>query len=103
MWGFMAPSKVSREHKAQSSAPPSVSAEVVARQVEIADYQRESDTPVGKTLEVPLPEPVDILPLLRPSSTEPRRILVIVNLGGKLPSSEWKADVSMSLSLEIRQ
>ena len=73
------------------------------RQVELADYQREFELPPSKTFEVPIPEPVDILPLLRPTSTEPRRILVIVNLGGQLPTSEWKADVSLSLSLEIRQ
>jgi hypothetical protein len=73
------------------------------RQVELADYERRFDVPVGTTFEVPIAEPIDLLPLLRPSSTEPRRILVIVNLGGQLPTSEWKADVTMSLSLEIRQ
>jgi hypothetical protein len=30
-------------------------------------------------------------------------ILVIVNLGGELPTTEWKADISMSLAIEIRQ
>ena len=74
-----------------------------ARQVELADYQRKSNAPVGATFEVPIPEPVDLLPLLRPSSTEPRSILVIVNLGGELPTTQWNADVSMSLSIEIRQ
>ena len=74
-----------------------------SRQVEIAEYERVVDLPASATFNVPIPEPVDLLPLLRPSSTEPRRILVIANLGGKLPTSEWKADVSMTLSIEVRQ
>ena len=74
-----------------------------ARQVEIADYRREFDLAVGASFDVPMAQPVDLLPLLRPSSTEPRRILVIVNLGGKLPTSDWKADITLSLSMEIRQ
>jgi len=64
---------------------------------------RTTDLPVGATFDVPIPEPVDLLPLLRPSSTEPNQILVIVNLGGVLPTTDWTADISMSLSIEIRQ
>jgi hypothetical protein len=74
-----------------------------SRQVEIADYQRTVNTASGATFEVPLPEPVDLLPLLRPTKSEPRRIVVIVNLGGAMPTSEWKVDVLMSLSLRLRQ
>jgi hypothetical protein len=74
-----------------------------SRQVEIADYVRQVESPDSTTFEVPIPDPVDLLPLLRPSKSEPRRILVIVNLGGTLPTSEWKADVSMSLSVKLRQ
>jgi len=76
---------------------------VSSRQVEIADYVRLVDLPVGATFDVPIPEPVDLLPLLRPSSTEPRRIVVIVNLGGELPTTGWNVDISMSLSIELRQ
>jgi hypothetical protein len=43
------------------------------------------------------------LPLLRPSKGEPRRILVIVNLGGVLPTVGWQADVTLSLSVHLRQ
>ena len=88
---------------ALACVPISKTSTLSSRQVELADYEREFDLPAGKTFEVPIPEPVDLLPLLRPSSTEPRRILVIVNLGGALPTTQWQADVSMSLSIEIRQ
>ena len=71
--------------------------------MEIADYARVVDLPASATFDVPIPEPVDLLPLLRPSLSEPRLILVIVNLGGELPRSEWYTDVSMSLSIEVRQ
>jgi hypothetical protein len=74
-----------------------------ARQVEIADYVRSVGPPVGATFDVPIPESVDLLPLLRPSSTEPRRIVVIVNLGGAAPTVDWWVDISMSLSIELRQ
>ncbi len=74
-----------------------------SREVEIADYARTSTNRVGPTFEVPIPEPVDLLPLLRPTKTEPRLIVVIVSLGGELPTSPWTADISMSLSIEIRQ
>jgi hypothetical protein len=72
-------------------------------QVEIADYERSGTQPVGAVLTVPPPEPVDLLPLLRPTSTEQTKIVVVVNLGGELPMSAWKADVSMSLSIELHQ
>ena len=88
---------------ALACVPISKSSTLSARQVEIADYRRLSEAPVGTTFEVPIPEPIDLLPLLRPTATEPRLILVIVNLGGDLPATEWKADVSMSLGIEIRQ
>jgi hypothetical protein len=74
-----------------------------SRQVEIADYARQTTPPPGPTFEVPLPEPVDLLPLLRPAKSEPKKILVIVNLGGTLPTLDWKADVSLSLSVKFRQ
>ena len=73
------------------------------RQVEIVDYERHGSVPVGATFSVPLPEPVDILPLLKPSSSDQRKIVVVVNLGGDLPSQDWTADVSMSISVELRQ
>jgi hypothetical protein len=73
------------------------------RQVEIADYERRGDEPVGATFSVPLPEPVDILPLLQPSSSDQRKIVVVVSLGGELPSQNWTTDVSMSISVELRQ
>jgi hypothetical protein len=88
---------------ALACVPINKSSNQSARQVEIADYRREFDLPVGATLDVPLPQPVDLLPLLRPSSTEPRQILVIGNLGGELPTAEWYADISLAMSIEIRQ
>jgi len=72
-------------------------------QVEIADYVRHGDAPVGATFSVPLPEPVDILPLLQPGLADQRKITVVVNLGGQLPSQGWTTDVSMSIAVEIRQ
>jgi hypothetical protein len=76
---------------------------ITTRQVEIADYQRRNATTVGKEFEVPLPEPVDLLPLLRPSSTEPAKVVVSVNLGGQMPTVNWTTDVSMALSVEIHE
>jgi hypothetical protein len=73
------------------------------RQVEIADYERHGSVSVGAIFSVPLPEPVDILPLLQPSSADQRKIVVVVNLGGDLPSQNWTIDVSMSISVELRQ
>ncbi len=73
------------------------------RQVEIADYLRRGDEPEGATFSVPLPQPVDIMPLLKPSSAEQRKIVVVVNLGGQLPNQSWTTDVSMSISVEIRE
>jgi hypothetical protein len=46
---------------------------------------------------------VDILPLLQPSSLDQRKIVVVVSLGGQLPSQGWTTDVSMSISVEIKQ
>jgi anti-sigma28 factor (negative regulator of flagellin synthesis) len=40
MSGFMAPSKVTREPRATIAAPPSASAEVVARQVRVEELRR---------------------------------------------------------------
>jgi hypothetical protein len=88
---------------ALACVPTSKTSTLSARQVEIADYTRVARTPVSPTFEVPIPEPVDLLSLLRPTATEPRLILVIVNLGGELPTTEWQADISMSLAIEIRQ
>jgi hypothetical protein len=88
---------------ALACVPTSKTSTLSARQVEIADYARVSQTATGATFEVPILEPVDLLPLLRPTAGEPRSILVIVNLGGELPTTEWKADISMSLAIEIRQ
>ncbi len=75
---------------------------VTTRQVEIADYQRRSATIVGAEFDVPLPEPVDLLPILRPSSTEPAKVVVSVNLGGQMPTVSWTTDVSMVLSVEVQ-
>lgn len=75
-----------------------------SRQVEIADYQRRDDAAgTGSTFVVPLPEPVDLLPLLRPSSTEATTIVVSVILGGQLPTVSWTTDVKMVLSVEVSQ
>ncbi len=74
-----------------------------SRMVEIADYERVATTPVGRTLEIPLPEPVDLVPLLRPSKPEPAKIVVSVNLTGELPTVDWTTDVSMVLSMEVHQ
>jgi hypothetical protein len=71
--------------------------------VEVADYERRGDQPVGATFSVPLPEPVNILPLLQPSSSDQRKIVVVVNLGGQLPNQSWTTDISMSLSVELKQ
>ena len=72
------------------------------RQVEIADYARRGDGQVGPTFLVPLPEPVDILPLLKPSSTEQHRIVLVVSLAGQLPNQSWVTNVSMAVSVELR-
>ena len=73
------------------------------RQVEIADYERHGDATVGPTFSVPLPEPVDLLRLLQPSSADQRKIVVVVSLGGQLPSLSWTTDVSMSISVELKE
>jgi hypothetical protein len=74
-----------------------------SKQVEIADYVRTSTEAVGPTFEVPIPDPIDLLPLLRPSKSDARSILVIVNLGGQMPTVGWQVDAELSLSLEIGQ
>ena len=74
-----------------------------SRHVEIADYARRSVHAVGPTFQVPIPEPVDLLPLLRPTSFELQKVIVTVNLGGELPTTQWIADISMSLAIELRQ
>jgi hypothetical protein len=74
-----------------------------SRQVEIADYVRQGEVSPSPRFEVPIPDPVDLLPLLRPSKSEPRRILVIVDLGGAMPTTEWHADVILSLAVHIHQ
>ena len=73
------------------------------RLVEIADYERRGTPTVGKTFVVPLPEPVDILPLLQPSAPEPPKVVVSVNLGGQLPTANWTTDIAMVLSLDTGQ
>jgi hypothetical protein len=73
------------------------------RLVEIADYERRGDASAGATFEVPLPEPVDLLPLLRPSKPEPATIVISVNLGGELPTVSWTTDVSMVVSMQVHQ
>lgn len=88
---------------ALACVPISKTSKLSARQVEIADYRRRTQLPPSATFEVPLPEPVDLLPLLRPSSTEPYQVVVIVNIGGQLPTQDWTADALMALSIELRQ
>ena len=73
------------------------------KQVETADYEQRGTPVVGPTFDVPLPEPVDILPLLRPSKTEPAKIVVSAYLGGTLPMVSWTVDVLMDLSVEIHE
>ncbi len=73
------------------------------RLVEIADYERRGEAVVGATFHVPLPEPVDLLPLLRPIKPEPAKIVVSVNLGGELPTVSWTTDVSMVVSMQVHQ
>jgi hypothetical protein len=88
---------------ALACVPISKSSKQSSRQVEIADYRRRTEQPASATFEVPIPEPVDLLPLLRPSSTEPYQIVVIVNIGGQLPTAAWTADALMALSIALRQ
>ncbi len=73
------------------------------RQVEIADFQRRGTAPSGAVFSVPLPEPVDMLPLLRPDKTQQRKIVVTFNLGGQLPNTSWTTDITMSLSVELKE
>jgi hypothetical protein len=73
------------------------------RQVEIADYQRRGNAPIGAIFSVPLPEPVDLLPLLQPDKSQQRKIVVSFNLGGKLPNTAWTTDIAMSLSVELKE
>lgn len=73
------------------------------RQVEIADFARSGNAALGATFSVPLPEPVDLLPLVRPSYSEQHVIDVVVNLGGQPPSASWTVDVVMSISVKLRQ
>jgi hypothetical protein len=73
------------------------------RLVEIADYERREEGFVGATFQVPLPEPVDLLPLVRPSKPEPAKIVVSVSLGGELPTVSWTTDVSMVVSMQVHQ
>jgi hypothetical protein len=84
---------------AKPPAPPPTT----DHQVEIADFQRRDHTAIGATFSVPLPAPVDLLPLLRITDAEQYRIVVVTNIGGEMPAAEWKLDVTMSLSFEIRQ
>jgi hypothetical protein len=72
-----------------------------SRQVEIADYKRGHDSGVGSTFDVPLPEPVDLLPLLRPSGTESSTIVVSMSLGGQLPTVSWTTNIGMALSVDV--
>jgi hypothetical protein len=89
---------------AVASVPASKSSSTIAsRQVEVADYVRQDEQPVGAVFEVPIPEPVDLLPLLRLSTGEPRQIVVVVNLGGEMPTTSWTTDVAMVLSVHLRQ
>jgi hypothetical protein len=73
------------------------------RQVEIADYQRRESSPTGASFSVPLPEPVDLLSLLRPSDLEQPKIVVLFSLGGKLPPKSWTTDISMSMFVELTE
>jgi hypothetical protein len=73
------------------------------REVEIADYERRSDTPVGPTLTVPLSEDVDLSDLVKPDSTQQTKIVVVTNLGGQLPTVSWKVDVTMALTFRLEQ
>jgi hypothetical protein len=71
-------------------------------QIEIADYERTGDAIKGATFPLPLPEPVDITPLLKPSKSDQRKIIVTLNVGGELPSTAWRADVLMVLAAEFK-
>jgi len=73
------------------------------RQVEIADYVRNGAVLSGTTFSVPLPEPVDLLPLVRPRSSEYRKIIVVANLGGQMPAVDWTVDVLMSISVKLKE
>jgi hypothetical protein len=88
---------------ALACVPVSTNSLQSSRQVEIADYIRQGEPTPSPAFEVPISEPVDLLPLLRPDKGEPRRILVIVDLGGALPTTDWQTDVTMSLSVHLRQ
>ena len=80
--------------KASPSAP--------TPQVEIADYERVGNPEVGGVFPLPLPEPVDITPLLKPSQNDQRKIVVTLNVGGDLPGQGWRADVLMLLSASFK-
>jgi hypothetical protein len=71
-------------------------------QVEIADYERVGEAPQGGAFPLPLPEPVDITPLLKPSQSDQRKIQVTLNVGGDLPAQGWRADVLMVLSAAFK-
>jgi len=88
---------------ALACVPISKTSTLSSRQVEIADYERRETSPVGAIFSVPLPEPVDLLPLLRPSELELRRIVVQFNVGGQLPTTVWTTDITMSLSVELKE
>jgi hypothetical protein len=95
-----------RELRATALVPLKISTSQdtkTVRQVEIADYVRRGDGHVGSTFIVPLPEPVDLLPLLQPSSAEQSRIVLVVNLAGELPNQSWVTNVLMAISVELRQ
>lgn len=69
--------------------------------LEIASYERIHQGSMGAVLTIPPPAPVDLRPLLRPKSTDQTKIVLVANLTGDLPTSAWKVDISMLLSMEV--
>lgn len=70
--------------------------------IEIGYYERQGDAPIGPVFTFPLPVPVDILPLIRPSQSDQRKIIVTITAGGTLPNVGWTADVVMRLSARFK-
>jgi hypothetical protein len=71
--------------------------------IEIGNYERQGEAPIGPVFNFPLPVPVDILPLLRPSQSDQRKIIVTIIAGGTLPNVGWTADVVMRLSAHFKE
>ena len=66
--------------------------------IQVVDYQAPSEVAIGPVLQLPLPAPVDMLPLWGHTS-----LYLTVTATGNLPNVDWSMDVVFSLSLKIKQ